>query len=662
MALRLRKANQPVEQPASVVISLAQRALACLQQAAALEPEEAGTIIEERVIWQPDSWLIQRIWQALADGGAAGPALTVAGLAEERAPLARAQAVYRLAQFVTRLPDHAQIPAVLQAIREELQQARTHLFDPATSLEPARLVDRLLLYGAAAAQIDEPSLALACLERADQIARAWDRVLVTPELRGYLAEIVAQVGLHPLTAALVSQAIRRYEESGAQFIHQVAGLLGPRLTLEQLPRRSVRLLQRCVDTFLFATLTNITGRRLAAAVLGKAAQVDAVLDQLTTIANVQIALRESGLSAGKGDPHFLRQVKRPSANPDVDFQVYTLQEAVKHMPVRTLRRETRVALADRLAALAILSDGWTAAGAVTPLIEIGAVKYAVDVVDHIPPTDPTRSEGVISLVRALLTLGDTALAEEQTNKALVWLKSLGKRNPERATIWGLAEVYLDFERPDMALRLLAERQPTPPSLGERFSRLFSSRLDDDGLRDNRLRLRAWLKQGGAWSKEQQTTFEQLCVWAPKLLDGEALIVFYLDGLLRPLLAAGRTDLVWPLLPQVREALSNSSGDRHTLHIQRVATLLAEQAAPREPVSGGETLVTDNGAAPDDPTQAYHALTRFLIDLWEADAAKGLWQTIHALEGGLPLLLALEGPTALLLIAQMTAREGREWGG
>lgn len=661
MALRLRKADQTEQQPASVVISLAQRALACLQQAAALDPEEVGTILEERVIWQPDSWLIQRIWQALADGGAAGPALTVAQLAAERAPLARAQAVYRLAQFATQHPDHAHTDSVLQAVREALHQDRDALFDRDVP-DPARMVDRLLLTGAAAALIGAQPLALACIERADQLERAWDRVMVMPELRGYLAEIVASVGLHPLTAALVSQAIRRFEETGAQFVHQVASLLGPRLALHQLPRRNARLLQRCVDTFLFATLTSITGRRLAAAVLGKAAQIDAVLDQVTTIANVQIARRESGLSAGKGDPHFLRQVKRPSANPDVDFQVYTLQEAVKQMPVRTLSRETRVALADRLAALAILSDGWTAAGAVTPLIEIGALKYAVDVVDHIPPTDPTRSEGVISLVRALLTLGDAALAEEQTHKALTWLKSLDKRNPERATIWGLAEVYLEFDRPDMTLHLLDQRQATPPKLRERISRLFGTRWDDDALRDNRLRFRALLKQGADWGKEMQTLYAQLCQWGPRLLDGEALIVFYMDGLLRPLLTAGRADLVWPILPQVRAALSNSSGDRHTLHIQRVSSLLAEQAAPRELVDAHIDSAATNGAAPEDPTQAYHALTRFVLDLWEADAAKGLWQTIHALEGSLPLLMALEGPTALLLIAQMTAREGKEWGG
>lgn len=653
MALRTRKANQPAEPPPSVVISLAQRALACLQQAAARAPEEAGTIIEERVIWQPDSWLIQRIWQALADGGAAAPALTVAGLAESRAPLARAQAVYRLAQFATQRPDHPQTPDVLHVARQALQEARPLLFGALGDDSPARAVDRLLIYGAAAARLGDSQLALACIERADQFERTWDRVMVTPELRGYLAEIVAHVGLHPLTAALIGQAVRRYEETGAQFIHQVAGLLGPRLALEQLPRRQARLLQRCVDTFRFATLTNITARRLAAAVFGQAGLVNEVLDQLTTIANVQIARRESGLSAGKGDPHFLRQVKRPAANPDVDFQVYTLQEAVKVMPVRALPRTERVLLADRLAALAILSDGWTAAGAVTPLIEIGALKYAVDVVDRIPPTDPTRSEGVISLVRALLTLGDAALAEEQVNKALAWLKSLDKRNPERATIWGLAEVYLDFDRPEMALRLLDQRRPKTPTWRERMERLFGSRLDDDGLRDNRLRFRALLKQGGPWGKEHQTLYEQLCLWAPRLLEGEALIVFYLDGLLRPLLAAGRTDLVWPLLPQIRKALSAGSGDRHTLHVQRIATLLAEQAAPREAGTG-------NGALPDDPAVAYHALTRFVLDLLEADAEKGLWQTIHALEGSLPLLLALEGPTALLLIAQMTAREGGEW--
>jgi hypothetical protein len=501
----------------------------------------------------------------------------------------------------------------------------------------------------------------------------WDRVFITPEPRNLLAQIVARVGLHPLTTQLVSLAIRRYEDSGAQFIHQVASIIGPRVSRERLPRRIARLLQRCVETFEFATLASLSSRRLAAAVFGQAGLVHELLEQITTINNVQDARRDSGLSGGKGDPHFLRQVKRPTANPDIDFQVYTLQEAIQAMPVRTITREDRIALADRLAALAIRSDGWTAAGAAASLMELGALKYAVSVVDHIPPQDPTRSEGVIALVRALLAVDEPQLAEEQVSKALTWVKSLDKRNPERATIWGLVEIYLDEQMPDAALRLLDQRY-SAPSMGERMRKVFQNRPNDDALRNDRLRFQALLQQGAAWDKELYALYDQLRQFAPRLLDGEMLMSFYVDGLLRPLLAARRADLVWALLPQVREALNASSGDKHAAQVQRVTMLLATQAAPdimdaimNTPVSGGERITPEAMAAADgnegaaaDPVQAHAELTQFLVQLWESDVRKGLWQTIHGIEGSLALLLALDGPDALMTLAQVTLREGSQW--
>ena len=177
---------------------------------------------------------------------------------------------------------------------------------------------------------------------------------------------------------------------------------------------------------------------------------------------------------------FCRAVKRPAANPDVDFQVYTLQEAVRLMPVRAIPRDARRALADRLVSLAVRSDGWTAAGAAATLIELGALKYAVDVIDSIAPNDPTRSEGVISLVAALLDFGDAQRAAEQVAKALTWVKSLDKRNPERATIWGLAEVYLNRNQPAPARQLLDQRL-VAPTWTDRVAAVFGNRVDDDQL-------------------------------------------------------------------------------------------------------------------------------------------------------------------------------------
>jgi hypothetical protein len=62
----------------------------------------------------------------------------------------------------------------------------------------------------------------------------------------------------------------------------------------------------------------------------------------------------------------------------------------------------------------------------------------------------------------------------------------------------------------------------------------------------------------------------------------------------------------------------------------------------------------------DPLEAHAALCRLVCELWQADTQKGLWQTIHGVEGALPLLLALEGPDALVVVAQAVAKEGSQW--
>ncbi len=290
-----------------------------------------------------------------------------------------------------------------------------------------------------------------------------------------------------------------------------------------------------------------------------------------------------------------------------------------------------------------------------------------------------NGEGVITLVRSLLAFGEEALAAAQVEKALAWLNSLDRRNPERATIWGLAEVYLDAHKPDVALRLL-ETRITQPSFGERLRRMVGSRPNDDELRDNRLRFQALLQMQPVWDKAHQAIYDQLRQWAPRLLEGEALINFYAEGLLRPLLLHGHTQQVWPLLDEVRAALAESRGDKHTRQVQRVAAVLAQHAVPKEiaaayPVDpaahngahDGVQNGTHNGdgdaptpATLTDPTEAHAALTRFALDLWQDDVPKGLWQTIHGIEGMLSLVLALDGPASLVLVAQMAAREGPEW--
>jgi hypothetical protein len=130
-------------------------------------------------------------------------------------------------------------------------------------------------------------------------------------------------------------------------------------------------------------------------------------------------------------------------------------------------------------------------------------------------------------------------------------------------------------------------------------------------------------------------------------------------------------LVWALLPQVRAALNASSGDKHAAQVQRVTLLLASGVAPQivntlsplDPTSVDPAATNgDRAAAPPivDSLQAHTELTQFLVQLWEGDLRKGLWQTVHGIEGTLALLLALEGADALMTLAQTALREGNQW--
>ncbi len=609
----------------------------------------------------------------------------MAALQEMRNPLATVQALYRLAK---RAHDD---PALSALVAQELKALRVKLFGSWVVSDDPRQTERLLLAAASAVHIGDHSTAFACLERLDQIRRGWDMAILRAESRALLAETISAVGLHPLTSYLITTSIRRHEEAGAQFLHQIVTNLGASAHNAELPRRSARLLRKCVETFQYATLSSLNSRRLAAIAFGQAGMITDVLAQVTTMANVQEARRETGMMSTSGDPHFLRQVTRPNANPDVDFQVYTLQQAIGSAPVRQLSREQRVQLANRVAELAVQSDGWTAAGATATLVGLGALKYAVDVVDYISPADPTRSEGVISLVRALLEVDNGDQAKEQVDKALVWLKDYAGRNPERATIWGVAEVYLDYGRPDMALYLLEQRHDEPATFGERLRRMMRSGWTDDALRDNRIRLRALLERDMAWTDELQELYGQLRRWAPVLLDGEALISFYLDGMLAPLLEAGHTEQVVAMLPQLADALAGSTGDKHSVHVRKASTLLAgmltatgagpngrpfvqedepegaPEADPEDSVpesatqAGTDAIAEPNGDASATPSaRTVESLQEFLVALWADDAHRGVWQTVHGVEGSLPLLFGLEGPHALVAIAETAANDGGLW--
>lgn len=683
------------------------RALEFLDASIRVRPDADALVIEERAVWQPDSWLLQRCWHELAEHGAARAALEVADLLEARNPLARVQALYQVARHIQAPdatargidPEAEGVQEARQQIAQEIRRLSVPLFKPDAADTVFKFTDQLLYIGAAAAQLGNIPLACACLERLDQLAHPWDRVFIPLESRSVLAETVVRIGLHPLTDHLLAMAIRRYEEPGAQFLHQVMRLAAARLQepprlrtahiQRRIHRRTGRLIQRCVDVFQFSTLSTLTTRRLAATAFGQIGAVREVLEQIETIANVQAARQETGLGGSRSDPHFLRQVKRPTANLDIDFQIYTLQEAIKVMPLRKIERSRRVELARRVAELATRSDGWTAAGAVATLVELGAFRFAVNVMDFIPDTDTTRSEGVISLVRALLAFDQFELAHEQVEKAIAWAQSLPGRNAERALIWGLAEVFMEHNMPERAIQLL-DLRITPPGFGERVRRLFGNAPSDDELRDNRLRFQALILQetqahtpaepatqdhaepeqaespvmppsqsnppGTAWSREQDALYRQLRQWTPRLLEGESLITFYVEGLIRPLFMARQIELIVQLLPQICATLQQSTGDKHTVHIRKIAGLLAQAIAPGSAASA-RSLPRFSGP---EIAQMRGAFADFLTDLWAVDAQRGVWQMVHSLEGSLPLLLALEGPQALVDIAHHTAETGAGW--
>src|SRR5262245_42296485 len=90
---------------AEPVGSLAQAAVDLLHAGSSVAPENLDLVVEERAVWQPDSWLMQCCWQTLADHGAGEEALAVAALLELRNPLAPAQALYRVARQAWQRPD-----------------------------------------------------------------------------------------------------------------------------------------------------------------------------------------------------------------------------------------------------------------------------------------------------------------------------------------------------------------------------------------------------------------------------------------------------------------------------------------------------------------------------------------------------------------------------
>jgi len=118
------------------------------------------------------------------------------------------------------------------------------------------------------------------------------------------------------------------------------------------------------------------------------------------------------------------------------------------------------------------------------------------------------------------------------------------------------------------------------------------------------------------------------------------------------LETGRVRAALALLPDVQMALSTSTGEKHAARILTVSKLLADEVLPATNDEEGEqTTVTP---------ELRSVLEAFVLGLWKTDTSRGVWQTVHGIEGTLPLVVALEGPQALIDIAVATLAVGSRW--
>ncbi len=625
------------------------QAVECLRQAARRDVPP-----EDRHVRQPDTWLLRRSWRVLTEEGAGPLALQLAAWLQSRYPMTGYQTLHRLAQLSDDRPE------LRALVAQELERLRPALFaGPVTDVDA--LTEGLLWTAASAARIGDEPLAFACLERLDQFRRIWHRVFVRGDWRGLLAESIAWSGLQPLTAQLIRQAVLLFEDQGAHFLQRTAAETSQRLAVQgELPRVR-RLLHRCVETFLRSTLTTLTSRRYAVATLALEGLIHDILAQVTTIANIQEARREAGISPRGSEQFLVRQVKRYKANLDVDFQVYTLKEAIETLPPDALTPTGRISLADRLADLGVRSDGWTGAAATAALLQIGGVEQAIRVVHGIDRRDPSRSEGVIRLVRGLLSLGEERLADQEARKGLSWARSLGEHHPERITAWGLAQAYLDHGLPQKALAILDQRRRS--GWTRRFRWLFRNGMDEEQVREEALRMRASLLLGQRDRAAQQ--LGRILRGAPGQMEGKGLALFYADSLLAPLLEAGQDALAWRVLEALPGILARVTGREHPDRVTDVAELVAGH------IRGLRRQVAEaSEEGEDDPSaeavrarleEALAAAEAFLSQLWQAETSGGIWSAVYGVGGSLPLVSAVAGPEAVLEIARATVQEGHRWG-
>jgi tetratricopeptide (TPR) repeat protein len=633
--------NALASSPVEFSHPLAEAAAKALQSA-----DQSNVSLADRQVRQPDTWLLRRCMLALSEHGTADAAFTAVDLLRDREPLALYRALPILAR---RAADDVGLAFL---VSNRLQSLRFLLHRP---FEADRTAwgEQILALACTAAYLEDDTLAFSLLERLDQAPGIWTTLFNQPDRRELLAETLGLVGLHPLTTYLIRHAIRRFDEAGAHFLQRVAIEAASWIECGHHVRRSRRLLQRCVETIQTATLTSLLSRRYAAAVMALSGNIYAILEQVTTIANIQDARRESGVAYREAEGKVLRQVKRPRANADVDFQFYTLKDSVDRLKPAALDPNGQAAITERLATLGVSSDGWTAAAATATLLHLGEVDHAIAVVDRIDKRDPTRSEAYRVLVEGLLARGDNESAAIQTQKAIRWAQSLPEHHPERLTIWGIAAAYLDHHQAQQALAVLAQRRP--PDLRTRLRRFFGEISNEEHLREEALRMHAALLSGEGGHDRAVPILATIRRQAPQALDGKALALFYTDHVLTPLLETGNHTLAWSFLHDVQTVLGRILSREQPARVEAVATLLIHELERIAQGDGREDAVS--GARLEN---AQAALQDLLIYLWESSAKQGIWSTVYSVGGALALVIALAGSETVLEIARFTADEGRNW--
>ena len=593
---------------------------------------------EERSIRQPDSWLVEQCWRTLAETGQADSALVLAALVTPRQPLAVAETFLALAQTPNLRAE------TVQFLRERLNQ---HLAVTLMTADGDReRMDRNLIVSAVAATtLHLPNLAYTCLEKLDQTSGTWSRLVRDPDLRPLLAQTVAALPVHPLTRNLVLGGLARYDQlDGARFLKEVADRLD---TAAERPANHTRLLALCLEAVRGPVTADLGARRYTAAVLARGGDIRAVTETINTLAAVMEAQSETRLPHRDADDNILRHVVRSGANTDVDFQVFTLQEALRALPAALHDHPDAAQLARRLVELARHSDGWTAASATAALTAIGQTDAAARVVAGIPADDIARSDAVCELVDGCLAAGQNEQAATQVREAWAWISNLEDEHLQRLTVRRLAELYALAGHPDKAQVLLTERHRSGF-----WQRLWPRKRRDPEewlLSEDWVRLLCLLADP-ARNNEGRTRdlARSLAVRAPLLMEGEALAIFLLR-MMPHLVAAGQHHALIDMLPGIAKALSRIKGQKHAVRTRDFAMHLATALA-RAPQAERPALA--------------QALQAWTVELWQTAAQAGIWQAVYSVAGCLALVQALAGARTVLDIGRFALHANRDqtWGG